>query len=415
MYLTVKQQLKKLSKEDYLNLRELSHIAKNLYNFATYNVRQYYFQEKEYLKYEKNNVLCKSNENYKLLNSNMAQQILKEVDSSFKSFFGLIKLAKKGKYDFRSIKLPKYLEKDSFTTLVIGFVRIKDNILIMPYSNTYKKTHKPIQIKIPPNLIDKKVKEIRIIPKFKARFFEIQYTYEVEEIQSNLDKKQALAIDIGINNLATCVTNKGKSFIIDGKKLKSINQWYNKENSRLQSIKDKQKIKYLTNKQVDLTNNRNNTVNDYINKTCRYIINYCLNNNIGNLVIGYNETLQKNSNLGKKNNQNFVNIPVGNIKEKLEYLCKLYGINFVKQEESYTSKASFFDDDIIPIYNSNNPKEYIFSGKRVKRGLYKTKRGYFLNADLNGALNILKKSSVVGLNSLYSSGEVDTPFRIRIK
>lgn len=414
MYLAIKQQLKNLSKEDYLNLKELSHIAKNLYNVATYNIRQYYFEEKEYLKYEQNNVLCKENENYKLLNSNMSQQILKEVDGSFKSFFGLLELAKKGKYDFRSIKLPQYLNKDGFTTMVIGFVRIKDNVLIMPYSNAYKKTHKPIEIKIPPVLLEKNIKEIRIIPKFKARFFEIQYTYEVIETQRELDNAKALAIDIGLNNLATCVTNEGKSFIIDGKKLKAINQWFNKQNSILQSIKDKEGIKGITNKQMIITNNRNNKVNDYINKTCRYVINYCLENNIGNLVIGYNETLQKDINLGKKNNQNFVNIPVGNIKEKLEYLCKLYGINFVKQEESYTSKASFFDNDTIPKYNANAPKEYEFSGKRVKRGLYKTQNGYCLNADVNGALNILKKSSVVCLNALYSSGEVGTPVRIRI-
>jgi len=118
---------------------------------------------------------------------------------------------------------------------------------------------------------------------------------------------------------------------------------------------------------------------------------------------------EKNSNLGRKNNQNFVNIPVGNIKEKLEYLCKLF-----KQEESYTSKASFFDKDTIPKYNEYNPVEYVFSGKRIKRGLYTTKTGYFFNADCNGALNILSKSSVVSLVALYSRGDVDTPIRIRI-
>ena len=414
MYLTVKQQLKNLPKEDYNNLIELSHIAKNLYNFATYNVRQYYFQEKEYLKYEQNNVLCKANENYKMLNSNMAQQILKEVDGAFKSFFGLIKLAKKGKYDFRSIKLPKYLPKDGFTTLIIGFVRLKDDILIMPYSNSYKKTHSPIKIKIPPILLDKKIKEIRVIPKFRAKYFEIQYTYQVDNIQNNLDLTKALSIDVGVNNLCSCVTSDGFSFIIDGKKIKSINQWYNKENARLQSIKDKQGSTYLTNKQINLVTNRNNKINDYISKTCRHIINFCIDNNIGNLVIGYNETLQQNANLGKSNNQNFVMIPVGNIKEKLEYLCELNNIKFYKQEESYTSKVSFFDNDEIPKYNPNAPKSYTFSGKRVKRGLYKTATDKVINADINGALNILKKSSVVDLLVLYSSGEVATPVRIRI-
>jgi len=329
MYLCIKQQLKHLTKQQYLDLRELSHTAKNLYNVGVYNVRQYYFQEKEYLNYNKNYVLCKDNENYKLLNSNMSQQILKEVDGCFKSFFGLLKLAKKGKYDYRSIKLPKYLPKDEFMTLIIGFVRLNENELIIPYSNSFRKTHEPIKITIPPVLKDKNIKEIRIIPKFKARFFEIQYTYKVEEIQSNLNNKKALAIDLGLNNLTTCVTNEGKSFIIDGRKLKSINQWCNKENSRLQSDKDLRGIKHITRKQTLLINKRNNKVNDYIKKTCRYIINYCLDNEIGNLVIGYNVTLQKNINLGRVNNQNFVNIPVGDIKEKLEYLCKLYGINFI--------------------------------------------------------------------------------------
>ncbi|WP_294703586.1 transposase [uncultured Fusobacterium sp.] len=415
MYLTIKQQLKHLTKDEYLILRELSHTAKNLYNQAIYNVRQHYFEEKKYLKYIDNNSILKSSENYKLLNSNMAQQLLKEVDGSFKSFFGLLKLAKKGKYSFKDIKLPKYLPKNSFTTLVIGFVRINKDILVIPYSNSFSKTHKKISIKIPPILIDKKIKEIRIIPKFNARFFEVQYTYEVQEEQRNLDKNNVLAIDFGINNLVTCVTNQGKSCIIDGKKLKSINQWFNKHNAYLQSIKDKQKYgKKPTLRQKYMWHKRNNKINDYMSKSTRIIINYCLKKDIGTLVCGYNKDFQRNSDIGKKNNQIFVNIPFGKLISKLEYLCKFYGIEFVLQEESYTSKASFFDMDKIPEYKKDNPQEYSFSGKRVKRGLYITKKGYKFNADVNGALNILRKSSVVDLKVLYSRGEVDTPVRIRV-
>ncbi len=415
IYLTMKQQVKQLSKEDYKNLKNLSHIAKNLANQAIYNVRQYYFNEGKYLNYEENYVLLKNSENYKLLNSNMAQQILKEVDGMFKSFFGLIKLAKKGKYSFKDIKLPKYLPKDSFTTLVVGFVRINGNQLTIPYSQSYKKEHKVITINIPPKLAGKKIKEIRIIPKLKARYFEIQYCYEVKEIQSNLNKNNALAVDFGINNLATCVTSNGKSFITDGKRLKSINQWFNKENARLQGIKDKQDFgKNCTDRQKTIRRNRNNKVNDYMNKSARIIINYCLNNDIGILVCGYNETFQRDSGIGKRNNQNFVNIPFGKLREKLEYLCKLYGIKYIEQEESYTSKASFFDKDIIPVYNQDNPQTYTFSGKRIKRGLYKCANGKTLNADVNGALNILKKSNVVDLSVLYDRGELDTPVRIRV-
>ena len=415
MYLTVKQQVKHLSKEEYLTIKELCHVAKNLTNEAIYNVRQYYFTEGEFLKYEKNYTLLKNSLNYKALNSNMAQQILKEVDGSFKSFFGLMKLAKQGKYAFKDCKLPWYLPKDGYTTLVIGFVRLNGNKLVLPFSNSFKRTHKPVEITIPPVLLDKKVKEIRIIPKANARFFEIQYIYEAECVQRNLNKNNALALDLGINNFVTAVSSNGKSFIVDGRRLKSINQWFNKENARLQSIKDKQHLrKKITNRQKTIARNRNNKVNDYLNKAARKVVDYCITNDIGTLVVGYNETFQRGSNIGKQNNQNFVNIPYGLLRSKLEYLCELNDIIFVKQEESYTSKASFWDKDDLPVYNADNPTEYPFSGKRVHRGLYKAANGKVFNADINGALNIMRKSSVVDMNILYSRGEVDTPVRIRV-
>ena len=415
MYLTVKQQVKHLSKEDYKSLRELCHIAKNLTNEAIYNVRQYYFTEGKFLKYEKNYTLIKSSPNYKALNSNMAQQILKEVDGSFKSFFGLLKLAKQGKYAFKDCRLPYYLPKDGYTTLVIGFVRLNGNKLMLPFSNSFKKNHKAVEITIPPILLDKKVKEIRIIPKANARFFEIQYIYETDCIHRNLNQSNALALDLGINNLVTAVSNTGKSFIVDGRKLKSINQWFNKENARLQSIKDKQHFgKKTTNRQKAIVRDRNNKVNDYMNKTARIIIDYCISNDIGTLIAGYNVTFQRNSHIGKQNNQNFVNIPYGHLRDKLSYLCELNGIVYIEQEESYTSKASFWDNDNIPVYNNDNPKEYEFSGSRIHRGLYKTAGGKVLNADINGALNIMRKSRVVDLKVLYSRGEVDTPVRIRV-
>lgn len=415
MYLTIKQQVKHLTKEEYNILRELCRTAKNLTNQAIYNVRQHYLQEKQYLRYESNYHELKNSDNYKLLNSNMAQQTLKDVDIMFKSFFALIKLAKQGKYNFKHIRMPKYLPKNGYSNLIIGQIRIKDNILTIPYSNAFKKKYETkIQVKIPKVLEDKKIKEIQIIPKFNARFFEIQYTYEIQEEEIKLNTNNALAIDLGINNLCTCVTNTGKSFIVDGRKLKSINQFFNKQNAKLQSIKDKQNIKRQTKQQFLISRKRKNRVDDYINKTCRYIINYCLSNDIGTLIIGYNQSFQCKSNLGKRNNQIFTQLPFGKIREKLEYLCKRYNINYILQEESYTSKASFFDNDDLPIYNMDNPQTYEFSGKRVKRGLYQTKDGYCFNADCNGALNILRKSSVVDLSILYGRGALDTPKRIRI-
>ena len=413
MYLTLKQQVKHLSKKEFKLLKYLCHIAKNLKNQAIYNVRQHYFNNKKYLSYNENYKMLKNSENYKKLNSNMAQQILKEVDESFKSFFALLKLAKNGQYNGK-IKLPNYLDKDGFTTLVIGFVRLKDDMLIVPYSNSFKKIHQEVKVKLPSVLKDKKIKEIRIIPKQHSRYFEIQYTYEVEEVQRELNKENVLGIDLGIDNLCTCVTNTGASFIIDGRKLKSINQYYNKINAKLQSIKDKQKIERTTLRQKRITRKRNNRINDYLSKAARTIVNYCLNNDIGKLVLGYNEDFQRNSNIGSINNQNFVNIPYGKLRGKLIYLCKLYGIEFKLQEESYTSKASFFDGDEIPIYDKEKLQEYIFSGKRIKRGLYQTSTGKLINADCNGALNILRKSKVVDLSVLYNRGELNTPKRIRV-
>lgn len=416
MYGVIKQQLKNLSKEDYEVLKELSRTAKNLTNQAIYNARQHYFATEELLSYNKNYHLLKNSENYKILNSNMAQQTIKVVDSSFKSFFELTKLAKKGEYDANKVRLPKYLPKDGYATLVIGDVRFSNNgtELILPYSRSYKKSHQPVRLKLPPVLQGKTVKEIRIIPKAKARYFEVHYIYKTEIEPVKLDKTKALGIDFGVNNLATCVTNTGQSFIVDGKRLKSINQWYNKRNAKLQSIKDKQELKGFTTSQYKLLSDRNNKVNDYMLKTARLIINHCIDNEIGVLVCGVNKDFQYKPHLGKVNNQTFVNIPFGQLRRKLAYLCERYGITYVEQEESYTSKASFFDNDIIPTYNKNQTQEFEFSGKRVKRGLYRTSKGYTFNADCNGALNILSKSNRVSLTALSTRGELDTPVRIRV-
>ena len=416
MYLTVKQQLKHLDKSQYKILKELCHTAKNLTNEALYNIRQQFFEDGSYLSYVKNYDQIKINsKNYRILNTNMGQQILKEVDGSFKSFFALLKKAKAGEYDYKDIHIPHYLPKDGYAPLVIGFVRINDNRFVVPYSHQYRRTHSPIEIRIPPILMGKKIKEIRITPKSNARFFEVQYTHEVECAPGKYNINHALALDPGVNNLVAAVTSTGKSFLIDGRYLKSVNQWYNKENARLQSIKDKQGFGSSCTKRQDcLLKKRNNRINDYLSKTARYLINYCMDNDIGTIVFGYNKDFQRNAAMGKANNQTFVSIPFGKLKDKLQYLCKFYGIRFVEQEESYTSEASFWDNDEIPVYGTGTSNQYVFSGKRIKRGLYKTSTGKRINADINGALNILRKSKAVSLEGLRNRGDVDTPVRIRM-
>ena len=228
----------------------------------------------------------------------------------------------------------------------------------MPYSRQYAKEHNKIYLKVPNILNGKEVKQVWIIPRQNARFFEVQYIYKVEPKEKK-PIKNALAIDLGIDNLCTCVTSEGNSFIMDGRKLKSFNQWYNKETSRLKSIKDKQKIKGYTKKLYRIVTKRNNRVSDILHKSCKYIINYCIDNNIDTVVCGMNKDFQRYSNLGKVNNQKFTQIPFGKIKNILNYLCELNGINFIEQEESYTSKASFWDRECIGDYIAQRMVYYL--------------------------------------------------------
>ncbi|AZV44653.1 RNA-guided endonuclease InsQ/TnpB family protein [Peribacillus asahii] len=419
MYLTQSNQIRGLSKEQFQQMREMCYYAKNLYNVGLYNIRQHYFVEKTFLKYESNYHVAKINENYKLLQAGVSQQILKVVDRSFKSFFNLINKAKKGDYRFQDIKMPGYLKKDGLFNLIFSTnaINIKDGFFRVAVSNAYKKLHpehKDILIPFPSRLEGKKIKEVRIVPRNNGQFFHIQYVYEQPCETVELDFNKSLAIDIGLNNLASCVDTNGASFLMDGKKLKSINRLYNKEKARLQSIAMKQGSKYT--KQIDsLTLKRNNQVNDYIKKSARIIINHCLENQIGNLVIGYNANFTRNINIGKKNNQQFTQIPFGNLREQLSNLCEQYGIFYKEQEESYTSKASFFDNDELPKWNPANETEHTFSGKRIKRGLYRTSTGYEFNADINGALNILRKSNLLDCTILQARGSLARPSRIRVK
>ncbi|MDY7003604.1 MAG: transposase [Cyanobacteriota bacterium] len=200
---------------------------------------------------------------------------------------------------------------------------------------------------------------------------------------------------------------------MDGRKLKSINQWYNKENSRIQSIKDKQGRKGLTKKQVRITVNRHNQVRDYLNKAARYLINWCRENQISTIVIGVNPGIKQSINLGKKTNQKFVQIPHHSFRLKLKAMCDRYGLTYLEQEESYTSKASFLDGDKIPVYNADNPSKYSFSGQRIQRGLYKTKQGKLINADCNGAANIGIKSNLNGFTPDRVEASLAMPLRVK--
>lgn len=407
-----------LSKQQYALLKEMCHYSNNLYNVALYNVRQHYFNTKKFLTYESNYHDCKTNENYRLLQAGISQQIMKVVDRSFKSFFNLVKKCKQGDYRYHDVKIPYYRKKGGMFNLIMSTnaFTIKNGFLYVSMSRDFRALHidvKEIKIAFPKRLEDKVIKEVRILPCSNGKVFKVQYVYEVSEEVLNLNKDNVLAIDLGIDNLATCVSTVGTPFIMDGRKLKSINHQWNKEIARLRSISMKQGIK-TTDRIQKITAKRNNRVNDIIKKSARYIVNYCAENNIGTLIVGYNAGFKRNSNIGKTNNQNFVQIPFGNLRQQLQFLCWKYGIEYLEQEESYTSKSSCLDNDVIPEYKPEQPYTGAFSGKRIHRGLYRTKNGTLINADVNGSANILRKCKQnVDFNKLCN-GLLTSPQRIRV-
>lgn len=405
-----KQVLKLKTKQEYLALRKLCHLSKNMYNVGLYSVRQHFFETKKHLNYYKNYHLCKFNENYKLVGSAAAQQILKKVEENFKSFFSLQKIKE------RKANIPRYLEKDSFFELSYPQFKLQeDGTYNIPTSPTFKKEFGKINITFPINLKAENITEIRIIPKYNAHYFEIEYVYEIQVEKRHLNENEALSIDLGIDNFAACIDTLGNSFIIDGKRIKSVNRWYNKENARIESIKNKQKITNLTNKQIHLLRKRRHILRDYLNKTTSHIIQHCLKYGIGKIVVGHNKGWKNKSNMGKRVNQCFTQIPHSLWIKKMDSMCDRYGIKFIKQEESYTSKASFLDNDPLPEFTAVNHKALIFSGKRIYRGLYKTKSNCLINADLNGAANILRKCThTSALAGKVVRGLLAVPVRIRL-
>ena len=417
MYLTQSNVIRGLSKEQYSMLREMCQYSNNLYNVALYNIRQYFFHEKKFLCYEENYHVCKDNENYRLLQAGVSQQTLKVADRSFKSFFNLLKKARRGEYRFKDVQIPHYRKKGGLFNLVLSTnaINIKNGFLIVPMSREFIRRHQGTQIKIPfPSRLEgKTIKEVRICPFGNGQHFKIQYCYLQEPEPQDVSADNVLAIDIGLENLATCVTTSGTAFIMDGRKLKSINQYWNKRKAYFQCIADKQGQK-KTHRLAALAQKRNNRTQDYMRKVARYIINYCIEHHIGKIVCGYNADFKRGMNLGSITNQNFTQISFGSLREYIANHCERYGIEYVEQEESYTSQASALDMDELPIYNPEQPYTGTFSGKRIKRGLYKFADGRIANADVNGAANILRKSKQNFDFEGLCKGLLASPLRIRV-
>ena len=373
MYLTEKHIIKR-THPFYNECDRLCFQSKNIYNQGLYNVRQHYFNTKTYLNYYGNYDLTKTQECYDYLPKKVFTQTLRHVDMVFKSFFALLK------NKTVKNKIPKYLDKVNGRYITIF---PKQAIGLREFKKTSKLRLSQTDIYIATKLTDfNSLKEVRIVP--RTHHYVIEVVYEVKE-KTHCDNGKCAAIDLGLNNLATVAFNEGsKPLIVNGRPLKSINQYYNKKKAQYQS---RLKGNKRTSKRIyKLTDKRNNKVTDYLHKASRLLVNQLVSKNIGTLVIGKNSNMKQDINIGRVNNQNFVQLPIMRFADLMKYKCELEGIKVVYHEESYTSKCSFLDSEPICKHDK-------YMGKRVKRGLFVSMNGIKINADVNGAYNIMIKAN----------------------
>lgn len=394
-----------LTAKEFKTLKRMTHSSKALRNVGLYIIKKSFREKNRNATVMEIDEAMRSDVNYWGAQSNSVQAIrrslLKDVDNFFKALESW--KIEPEKFTGRP-KFPKYLHKEAKRIIEIYQVPKvdKNGYWSIPMNVEFRKRFGSIKIGMPKNLLYKKISYIEIVPKQKGRFFEVHYTYEVQVAQM---KKQptttlnALSIDLGVENLMSCATNKGDAFLIDGLALKSLNRYFNKEISKLQqkNIENGISKRVVTNRQAALWMRRERQINGYITHAVGLLFKKGKELNIDTFVVGNNAGWKQGSDMGKKNNQNFVQIPFAKLIAAIENKCLKEGIRFVKQEESYTSKASFLDRDEIPVWSKEDKKTYHFSGKRMTRGMYRSKHGKQIHADINGSLNILRKSGVVEL------------------
>jgi IS605 OrfB family transposase len=329
---------------------------------------------------------------FKVLPMKVATATIIQIQKNYKSFFKSI--IDYGKYPNKyksKPEQPNYLHKTN------GRFIISYN-----YQAISKKVFKKVnKIKLSGTNIEfytkitdfESIDCVRIIPRLDQYIIEVCYTFnEKKQIRDN---KRYGSIDLGINNIATFTSNIKdiQPLIFNGRPLKSINQYYNKKLALIKSTLEKVNKKKSSNKLRKLTNKRNNKIDNYLHKVSKEIVKTLINNDISKLVIGKNDGWKVKSNISKRSNQNFIQIPHSRFIRMIQYKCEKEGIRVLIQEESYTSKASFLNLDIIPIYDKNKITKYEFSGYRKSRGLYKINNSNkVINSDVNGSYNILRKA-----------------------
>lgn len=386
---TRKIQIKRTD-QAYKELDQMMFLSKNLYNTCLYQERQTFFTKRDCQDPTQKNQLKsfltnfelskqlqdKNQSDYRALPSAISQQVCKHVYEDYLSFFSKFKKDKKS-------KIPHYLDKIkgrhklSFPKTTISIKELRNGFIKLSSVRT--------KFKLPNGIDYRNIQQVDIIK--RVGHIQVLVMYKVPKPSLKADNGRCFGIDLGLNNLATVVSNfKGfKPTIYDGRALKSMNQKYNKYSSKLKSkLTIKGKEKYISHKILSLTRNRYNFVEDYFHKISKDIINQAVSNDVTTIIVGNNDLWKQEINLGKRNNQNFVQIPFERLISKLKYKALAKGIRVITTEESYTSKCSFFDNEDVC-------KHKDYQGKRIYRGLFRTSDKKTVNSDVNGALNIIRK------------------------
>lgn len=389
--MTIMQQVEKhiikKSHPHYSMFCEYTHLAKNLYNHANFLVRNEFVNTGKWLRNHELDKRLRRDVDYpdykNMPAAKSAQQTLRLLDRNWKSFFNSIKdwSKNKDKYSGRP-KLPNYKPKDGKMVFMLTNqqVRLKDNLLYFP------KSFKGFTVK--PRCIHlsnfKKINQVRIVPNNQVFCVEIVYSISINDTLL-LDNGRYMSIDLGLDNLATIVTNTGLNpVIVNGKGLKSNNQYYNKKNAHYQKVAKQVNDKFYTNRLYRLTQKRNFKIEDSLHKISKFIVTSAISNDIHTIVIGNNKEWKQSISLGKRVNQSFVSIPHQKLTEKIIYKARNVGINVILTEESYTSGTSFLDGE-------SPKKEFYNKKRRIHRGLFVSNQGIRINADVNAAYQIMKK------------------------
>lgn len=381
-----KQRLKK-SSPFFDMITEFCHLSKNLYNHANYIIRNEFIKNDKWIRYKELDQILKNDKEYpdyhNMPTAQSAQQTLRLLDKNWISFFESIKDWKKHKDRYLGRpKLPRYKKKDGTSILILTNQNAKlkpDGMIHLPKSFGDMKIH--------PSFINRKnyvsFQQVRFIP--HQHTIEIELVYTIEVPDNNIPGNRFIGIDIGIDNLATVCNNFGaEAIIINGKPVKSYNQYYNKQISHYRTLAKRCNDQDYTRRMSTLTEKRNRKIEDYLHKASRIVIDYCQKHGVSKIVIGNNPEWKQNSNMSKVTNQHFVQIPHKRFIEMLQYKAQENGIEVILTEESYTSGTSFIDQE-EPVKSQYNKK------RRISRGMFLSNQGLLINADLNGAYQILKK------------------------